>query len=291
MPMRHCNFRRNAAAILLLFVAVYMIATQDAWGAQPLRPVNSTYSIEAGSSHIADTYLSPLKYEGWHAAFSYRRLQAMKFSPARWRQALGFSLEGNVAKNPARNASMQYFALHFGWGMLHRFDLPYNISVMAGGQVAVDGGAVINRRNGNNPVSAKGSATIDLLGETIWKTRIGRMPVMARWMTRLPLTGVFFSPEYDELYYEIYLGNHRGLAHAAWPGNLFMWDNELTADLDFASNRLRVGIGSHILSSKVSGLTTCIFSWSFILGVTADWLTLRPSREPQPENTRIIYAY
>ncbi len=289
MPL--CRFNKRAAGLLLLFAAVFAAAAQETGEPQPLRPVNSTYTLEAGSSHIADTYLSPLKYQGWHAAFSYRRLQAMKFSPERWRQALAFSVEGNVAENPARNASMQYFALHFGWGMLRRFDLPYGISVMAGGEVAVDGGAVINRRNGNNPVSAKGSATVGLLAETIWKTRIGRMPVMARWMTRLPLTGAFFSPEYDELYYEIYLGNHRGLVHAAWPGNLFMWDNELTADLDFASNRLRVGVGSQILSSKVNGLTTRIFSWSFILGVTTDWLSLRPSREPQPENTRIIYAY
>lgn len=46
-----------------------------------LRPVTSAYTFGAGSSHLADTYLSPLKYTGWHVDFHYERMQAMKFNP------------------------------------------------------------------------------------------------------------------------------------------------------------------------------------------------------------------
>ena len=114
---------------------------------------------------------------------------------------------------------------------------------------------------------------------------------MLRWQTTMPLTGVFFSPEYDELYYEISLGNHGGLVHGAWPGNYFRWVNLVTADLDFAATRLRVGFRSRILSSEVNHITTRIFSYAFVLGVTGDWLSLSPRKGVPEETARIIYAY
>lgn len=40
-------------------------------GEETLRPVSSAFMIDAGSTHLLDTYLSPLKYTGWHLAFSY----------------------------------------------------------------------------------------------------------------------------------------------------------------------------------------------------------------------------
>ena len=46
-----------------------MDASAEGVAAEAVRPVNSSYMIEAGSSHLADTYLSPLKYTGWNAAF------------------------------------------------------------------------------------------------------------------------------------------------------------------------------------------------------------------------------
>lgn len=33
-------------------------------GVKPLRPVTAAYTLEAGSSHLSDTYLTPLKYSG-----------------------------------------------------------------------------------------------------------------------------------------------------------------------------------------------------------------------------------
>ncbi|MDE6130631.1 MAG: hypothetical protein K2F74_03465, partial [Muribaculaceae bacterium] len=48
------------------------------------RPVTSVYTIEAGRSHICDTYLTPLKYDGWQTALSYERWQAMRFNPEKW---------------------------------------------------------------------------------------------------------------------------------------------------------------------------------------------------------------
>ena len=268
-----------------------MDASAEGVAAEAVRPVNSSYMIEAGSSHLADTYLSPLKYTGWNAAFQYERMQAMKFSPQAWRQQLKIGVEANGAENPARNADMYYTSVSASWGMMHLWQLPCGIALAAGGSAGGNLGVVYNSRNGNNPASAKADLTLNATGYATWKTRLWRLPVMLRWQTTMPLTGVFFSPEYDDLYYEISLGNHGGLVHGAWPGNYFRWDNLVTADLDFAATRLRVGFRSRILSSEVNHITTRIFSYAFVLGVTGDWLSLSPRKGVPEETARIIYAY
>lgn len=266
-------------------------AASAAEKAEIVRPVNSSYMLSVGSSHLGDTYLSPLKYTGWHAAFDYDRIQAMKFSPERWRQQLRISVEFNHADNPARNATLYYLNVHASWGMLRRWALPYNIGVAVGGNAALEAGCTYSARNGNNPASAKVDITVGVSGHATWKTRLGRMPVMLLWQTSMPLTGAFFSPEYDELYYEIYLGNRSGLVHWALPWNMFRWDNLVCADLDVSSTRLRVGFRSRIFSSEVNNITTRIFSYGFVVGATGDWMSVSPRNFPSKETMSIVYAY
>ena len=256
-----------------------------------VRPVNSAYQVEVGTSHLGDTYLSPLKYAGWHAAFQYERLQAMKFNPDGWRQQLRLGGEINSGDNQVKNSSLLYGNLSATWGMMHVWHLPYNLTLAGGGSAGGDIGAVYSGRNGNNPVSVKADVTVNLTGYATWKTRLWRLPVMLRWQTTLPVAGAFFSPEYDELYYEIYLGNRSGLAHFAWPGNFFRWDNFVTADLDVSYTRLRVGFSSRIYSTEVNHITTRIFSYGFVLGVSGDWISVSPRRSEADETTRLVYAY
>ena len=161
--------------------------------------------------------------------------------------------------------------------MYRRWELPHGLAAGVGGSAGGNIGVVYSNRNSNNPASVKADITVNAGGFVAWRTRLWRMPVLLRWQTSMPLTGVFFSPEYDELYYEIYLGNHSGLAHWGWPGNLFRWDNLVTADLDFSNTRLRLGFRSRIYSTQVNNLTTRIFSYAFVLGVTGDWMSLSPA--------------
>lgn len=255
-----------------------------------LRPVNSAYMLSAGSSHLADTYLTPLKYEGWNAAFRYERLQAMKFSPDKWRQQLRIGVEMNSTENPAHNARMYYLNLAASWGMIHVWKLPYGVQLGLGGSSGVDLGGLYNGRNGNNPGDAKADWTVNLTGTAAWRFSMDHVPVTLRWQSTLPLTGIFFSPEYDELYYEMYLGNHSGLVHGAWWGNFFRWENLLTADIGLGSWDVRIGFESSVLSSKVSDIVTRCYNFSFVLGVSGNWFSINPRKGvPSPE-TRIIYA-
>ncbi len=284
------SLKTTILSVLVLAASAFVChgATPEA---EVIRPVNSSWMLDAGSAHVADTYLSPLKYTGWNASFEYERLQAMKFSPERWRQQLHVGVEFSDADNRAGNGSMLYGNLYARWGMLHVWRMPCRFTLAAGGSAGADIGGIYNNRNGNNPAAAKVDVTANLTGWATWETTVGRMPVMFRWQTTMPLIGMFFSPEYDELYYEMYLGNRHGLLHCAWPGNFFSWDNLVTADLDFATTRLRVGFRSRIYSTEVNRITTRIFSYSFVLGVTGDWFSVSRRRNVSDGTAKFIYAY
>lgn len=267
-----------------------------AWGMtsraeEPLRPVRSAFMVEGGSSHLLDTYLSPLKYTGWHAAFAYERVQAMKFSPEKWRQQLDLGVEINSGGNPARNASLLYGNLSAAWSMSRMWRLPYRLTVTAGGRVEGNLGGIYSTRNGNNPAALKADVSLGAMASLGWNVNLWRLPVALRWQTSMPLLGAFFSPEYDELYYEIYLGNGHGLAHCAWPGNMFRWDNLVTADLGLGNTSLRLGFRSRIYSTGVNHITTRTFSYSFVLGVVTDWLSVSPRKRLPSDGNVVEWAY
>lgn len=256
---------------------------------EPLRPVNAAYMVELGGSTMTDTYLSPLKYRGISFALQYERLQAIKFAPENWTMRLSVGGDLDKSDNPARNATMWYCGVNASWGMLHRWNVLPQLTIMGGGSTSLDLGCLFNARNGNNPASAKAAWTVNATAMAVWKTKLGRLPITLRYQPTLPVVGAFFSPDYAELYYEIYLGNHGGLAHCAWWGNYFMMDNLVTVDLHLSNTCLRVGYHGKILSTKVNDITTRMITNNFVLGVSGEWISVSPYK-PINEKARIISA-
>ena len=248
------------------------------------RPVTSAYTVEAGSSHISDTYLTPLRYEGWHAAIDYERFQAMRFDPGHWIMRLNVNTAVDRASNPAHNATMWNAGVSASWAMMRRWTLPWSPGLRAavGGITGIEAGALYLARNGNNPVSARAAWTIGVTAMATWSTRVWGVPITLRYQPSVPLTGVFFAPDYGELYYEISLGNRSGLVHAAWPGNRFVMQNLVTVDLRFGATALRVGYSGRILSGKVNGIVTRTVTHAVTVGVSGEWLSINPGH---PGNT------
>ena len=271
---------------MLCMASAVAAAQSDSAVAVVERPVLSVYSLELGSSHLADTYLTPLRYKGTSLGLDYERTQAMRFNPERWVMRLHGSLRGESAQNPVRNANIYAIDLTLGWAMMHRWNAG-RFTLAAGGSTDVNGGVFYAPRNSNNPASAKGSWTINATGYAAYSGKIGKIPFCARELAELPLTGIFFSPEYDELYYEIYLGNRSGLVHYAHPGNFFRFDNTASIDLRFGRTILRVGYRCRILSTKVSDIVTRNISHSAIIGIASEWLALGTDRKAANE-ARII---
>lgn len=263
---------RNSILALLIAAAGFTGAAQSA---VVERPVLSAFSVRAGTAHVTETYLSPLHYAGTALGLHYERTQAMRFNPERWVMRLHGRLDGQSMRNrPARNASMLGLDMRMGWGMMYRRQLDNGLTLMAGGATDVSAGVLYSRRNSNNPAAAKASWTVNAAAAAAWNTRLGRLPVCLRYIAEMPLTGIFFSPQYGELYYEIYLGNHRGLVHAAWPGNFFRLDNLLTADLRFGGTILRLGYSCDVFSGKASNIVTRRVTHTATIGIATEWLSL-----------------
>lgn len=285
---------RRAFLIISLLLACVLqsaAAAADSIASAPYRPVLSAYTMEVGSAHVRNTYLTPLRYSGWSATLNYERMQAMGFDPERWVMQLDFTAKLDGVRNPARNATMWGLEAELSWAMLrrHRIASCPALQLYWGGFTALRGGALLLARNGNNPAQAIGAWTLGAEGAAVVNFNIRRLPVTLRYQARMPLTGIFFSPDYGELYYEIYMGNHSGLVHGAWPGNYFRLDNLATADLRLGNTVLRLGYACDVFSSKASGIVSRNVAHRFVLGVAVEWITIGRSRGIDP-HARIISA-
>lgn len=280
--------------VLSLITILSIIIPCDISAAEPdttdtLRPVTSAYSLSAGGAEVADTYLSPLIYRGWNVGFYYERLQAMKFSPENWIMQLSIGLNASHSENPAGNADMWQSNIDASWAMMRRWKLPYKFIVGVGGNTQLNIGAIYNPRNGNNPASAKAAWTIGVRAYATYPVKWKNFNALLRWTGTMPVTGIFFSPQYGELYYEIWMGNHSGLVRGVWWGNYMAIDNEFDLDISIGSTWLRLGYRSNIMSTKASEITTRIIYNSFVLGITTEWISIKANNLPS-KNARIISA-
>ncbi len=257
-----------------------------------MRPVAAFYTFEMGSSELVDTYLTPLRYSGWTTGIGYDRWQAMEFDPDRWSMNLKANFQLDRTSNMVGNADMWYFGARFSWGMYRRWRMPYGIMAGIGGRMSADFGCLYASRNGNNPASEKAAVTVDAGGYIAHRfgNIFGKM-VDLRYVTSVPLTGCFFSPDYGELYYEIYLGNHSGLAHWAWWCNYFRWDNLACADIHFGNTVVSVGYRCNVLSTEVNHITSRILSHSFVFGLGGEWISVSPGRKLSPEAKMVSALY
>ena len=254
-----------------------------------IRPVNSAFSLNVGSASILDTYLTPIRYSGVNLRLGYERFQAMKFSPEKWIMQMNFGISYANVHNIVRNRIMHSLMADFSWGMMHRWNLPGNFSLFAGGSTSFNGGVIYNAYNSNNPVSPKIRWNIAPTAMAAYSFKLANTPVFLRYQATIPVIGIFFSPDYGEPMYEVYLGNMKGLVNCGSWANRFDMTNDLSADFRFGGTILRIGFRSTIESSWVHNINTQIFTYAFIVGVGGEIINLR-AKSGLSDKCRIISA-
>lgn len=249
------------------------------------RPVTGVYALEMGHSEVLATYLSPIHYNGSLFGVSGKWSKAMPFSPQH--AVMAFKVKANFSNllNPAQTLRMIGFIGSFSWGMAWRTQLPEKFQLSVGGEAQLEGGAYYVMRNGNNPVEAIANASVNLTASLSRPIRIGRLPILIEDNVSLPSLGVFFSPEYGEPYYEIYLGNHKNLAHAGWWGNNFRIDNLLSFSLDFGRTAMMVGYRFNAYTQWANNLNTKSFNHSFVIGIIPGGIGLKQKKNRVPNQT------
>ena len=236
------------------------------------------FMFDVGRAHVLDTYLTPITYRGVGVRLGYEHSQVTKFAPSAWLRQLAVDIEYNPARNAAKNNTMHDATLQARFGMMRRWEGLFhpNLQLMVGPMTQLRGGGIYNGANSNNVVSVKAHWAVGAQGMAIWKTHWGAKPLSFRYNAALPIVGVFFSPEYDESYYEIYLGNHKHLAHCGWWGNRFDLTQSLCADLRLGGTILRIGYRNRLERSWVNHLNTHITTHSFVIGIGGEFFTRGP---------------
>lgn len=265
-------------------------ATADSEPTKAVRPVTATWNLEAGSGHLADTYLSPLRYSGVAAAVGYERWQAMRFSPKRWAMRLRVRLDMAHTTLPRSGTPMWSLGLEGDWSMMWRFSPMERLTLYGGPLIQARLGCLYLSRNGNNPVQAQAHAAVGVAAAATYALSLGRLPVTLGVQPSLPLAGVFFMPQYGELYYEIGLGNRTGLVHAAWPGSWRSVECLVSADLHLGHTTLRLGYRFDLTSARANHITSRSLRHMAVVGVGGKWMSVAPG-STLTERARIISAY
>ena len=279
-------------ATLVLATSCLYSSAQDSLQVEVLRPSISSFTAEVGGASILDTYLTPIRYHGVNTRLAYEGLRAMKFSPDRWIMQGVTAVEYANVQNPAGNHTMHSLMIDAKWGMMHRWNDVFTprLTLHLGGSPQLRGGVIYNAYNSNNPVSAKIRMSLNLTAMASYHINVGRVPVTLRYQATLPTIGAFFSLDYGEAFYELYVGNTQGIVNVGWWGNRFDMENLLTADLHLGNSVLRLGYRNLIETSWVHNLNTQIFTHGFVIGISGEWLQLGARQKKLSPAVRIVSA-
>ena len=217
----------------------------------------------------------------------YERLQAMKFNPDQWIMQLEVGADYANAKNPAKDFTFHTLMADVKWGMMHKWKVVPSLQAFAGGSTQFRGGAIYAPVNSNNVVSVKAHWSVDLTGMVVYNCNAGTCPITLRYQATLPVAGLMYSLDYGESYFELYEGNHSGLAHFSWVGNRFALNQLACIDLHLDKTIMRFGYRGVYETSWVNNLNTQIFRHSFVVGLCGEWLSVRPGAK-MSEKARII---
>lgn len=237
------------------------------------RPLTAVYQAGIGSTKALSTYLSPIPHSGpeffiegeWSRPLAGRHHLRQSYDA---RFGMGF------LQDEADMSAMTNIDFSFAWNLQKHFSPLPGLDLGAGAGLQVEGGLLYLPRNSNNPVAARVSIDLTLNASASYNLRLGRLPMRLVEQVSLPSLGAFFSPHYGESYYEIYLGNHSGLARCGWWGNHFGISNLVAAEVPVCGIRLRLGYRLDVRNSYVSNINTHLTTHSCVIGISTDWLNV-----------------
>lgn len=230
---------------------------------------NKTLSVGMGSINALDTYLSPNTYRG---TALFLLTDVTKKAMLRNREAYFNSLfVFNISSMSDNSNRGQEFSFMFDYRYSLNFEIveDNNFSLYAGPETVMKIGSIYNIRNSNNPIQAKLHLAIAVTSQAVYRFKVVDYPLAMRYRIDLPLLGTIFSPEYGQLYYEMFEYNQFSKAFVlAWPGNTPSCSQFISLDLPVKDIQIRVTFFGDYFKYKVNGLKSSIFTNTFMIGVS-----------------------
>lgn len=279
---------KNYLLFLLFSLSPLLLTGQEN---TTIRAVTSSTILSIGGSDVLDTYLTPLDYRGIYLGLLNERLQVAGFGNMNWINQQKIWAEYTSNNNDAQNGLVATGFLGYSWGSMRRYHVAEGLTLMAGPYIAAEAGFIYNLRNGNNPASAKLSIETGGSVMAVYQLKcFPRFPITLRYQASLPVMSVFFSPHYEQSYYEIFsLGNTSGIVKFGSFHNRFDLNNMFTADFPIGALNLRIGFQSKIHNTHVNDIKTRRISNAFMIGFSKEFLPFN-RKKPSVSPERIVNA-
>ncbi len=247
---------------------------------KPERMIVSSTTVGMGNSVLLDTYLTPITYHGWNINLRNERLQVAHRGNGKRinQQYIWANYTSN--ENKPRNGSLYSGFAGYSWGTQWQFQPIPSLRVAVGPYASGECGFVYNPRNSNNPASAKLSLNAGATAQAIYTLPIRRFPITVRYQVSLPVFGMFFSPAYEQSYYEIFeVGNSKNIVHFGSFHNQFNLENYLTADFPIGNLYLRIGYLGTIRNTHINDIKNKGINNSFMIGFVKQFYPFRKKQK------------
>lgn len=243
------------------------------------RYVTTSLLIGAGPTNLYESYLSPVEYTGPQIRGAYERMRQWKTGGGRWHEQWWAQAYASKLTNRSKSGQMYQAMANLNYGVLYGIPLHSRLKLYVGPQLDAHAGAVLNRRNSNNPAQAQIYASLDASAMAVYKFKLWNYPLIARLQGNLPLIGAKFSPEYGESYYEMFVvGNNARHVYFTSPHNALTWRQLLSLDFPVGLLNMRLAYVMDIQQSSINHIRFHSYSHSFMVGLTKNFYLLKGKR-------------
>ena len=214
-----------------------------------------------------DTYLSNYSHKGLGLNYAHEVFRNARTGNYKWKYQRLFNATAGYA---IQRSNLQVTALASqSWSGFHPFEVAKGLTLLAGAQIQLEGGALYSLSNGNNPVAAKLRTALAASGMAIYHFAGRRSEWIARYQVDIPLAGIMFAPEFGQSYYEIFgLGHAKGIIAFTHPGNNPSWRHMLSLDIPIKNTTLRIAYVADIYQSRINDINCHIYRNTFSFGFT-----------------------
>ena len=216
-----------------------------------------------------DTYLSNYNHKGLGLNYSHEAFRDACTGNYHWKYQKLLNITAGYA---IQGSNLQYAALiSYNWSGYHPCKVAQGLTLLAGAQIQLEGGALYNPAGGNNPAAAKLRTALAASGMAIYHFPVLRSEWVARYQIDIPLIGAMFAPEFGQSYYEIFgLGYAKNIVAFTHPGNNPSWRHMLSLDIPLGTKRhsttLRLSYIADLYQSRINDISCHIYRNTFAIG-------------------------
>lgn len=215
-----------------------------------------------------DTYLSNYKYTGGGLHFSHESFRDAHTGSYRWKYQILFN--SRIAYNLQKGNIQISGIAGCSWSGYHPFNVGKRLKLLAGAQIQLEGGALYNLSNSNNPVSAKLRTALAASGMAIYHFPVLGNDWVARYQLDIPLIGAMFTPEFGQSYYEMSIGHLGRIVSFTYPLNNPSWRHMLSLDIPLQVKRhsttLRLSYVADLYQSDINHIRCHMYHHAITFG-------------------------